>query len=360
MALLQDSSISPQILAELAYASGEVPAGPSQTAATTRHRRSNGSSSDETPIPTIDGWIEEDLRAGGPRLCESPCVSLHSIPRNHPYHDMLEGRQGCALTSQLHKICSAADLPCMEMHLCRRQCTMQPDLQPITTLLVLAKRHNLLDRGHWVDVAARLLGHLRSQGLQEMSVEIIDPRFDEGPNIYPCFGSDAVFPVWQAVVRGILARVDLTGIYTIGCFRIGADNDRRCCPPAVLIGVDAKIQKDWRVVREGVVAVLSSWGLRELEVRIRKDTRAPAVTGGAEHAEAEECRPDPQLGSRLAPRLMHESQGTLGGWIELKSPGTGEWVPFALTCSHCSIPSQEVVSAADRPSMLLPVNMNNR
>ncbi|CAL5867205.1 uncharacterized protein PFLUO_LOCUS1418 [Penicillium psychrofluorescens] len=43
-------------------------------------------------------------------------------------------------------------------------------------------------------------------------------------------------------------------------------------------------------------------------------------------------------GYSLCPQRMKHGQGTFGGWIELRNPKSGKWVPFGITCSHCVFP----------------------
>jgi hypothetical protein len=93
----------------------------------------------------------------------------------------------------------------------------------------------------------------------DFSVEIIDVRFYERESIHPCYPTDAIFPVWMEVAEEIMTRVsDPTGIFTIGCFRVGGkvytrnqywewsvEESRERCPPTVVIGVDRLVKRDW-------------------------------------------------------------------------------------------------------------------
>ncbi|KAL3476119.1 hypothetical protein BJX99DRAFT_258822 [Aspergillus californicus] len=44
---------------------------------------------------------------------------------------------------------------------------------------------------------------------------------------------------------------------------------------------------------------------------------------------------------------MKDGQGTLGGWVEVKNRKSGNWIPFALTCSHCCFPADDGLTAVD-------------
>lgn len=354
---LQLTTLTPLIFipAEVASASGGgLPTGPfGQSAPSARSRRSEGSSSDEAPVPTQDGFTEVDLRAGGPQLCESPCKTIRPIPRTHEYHEALDGHRGYQLISQLMNICNQEGLDYTSMSFCGRRSVYSPELTPIVTLLIYAKRPVVTQRG-WANIARKLQNHLRGQELPEVSVEIMDPRFEEDPKVHGCHPNDAVVPMWTDIVNDIIARVDTIGINTIGCFRIGRDIDRSRCPPTVLLGIDRQVFRDWRVVREAVVVALDSRGLTSVGVLIRKDKK-PLRASNLENnpIEPADCRRDPPLGYSLSPHSMKDALGTLGGWVQLKNPETGDWVSFAITCAHCCFPQKGGLNAADREGKLL-------
>ncbi|KAL2844019.1 hypothetical protein BJX68DRAFT_269884 [Aspergillus pseudodeflectus] len=119
----------------------------------------------------------------------------------------------------------------------------------------------------------------------DFSVEITDVRFHQRESIHPCYPTDAIFPVWTDVAEEIMTRIsDPTGIFTIGCFRVGGKiytrdlswewavkESRERCPPTVVIGVDRLVKRDWAQVRETAIAVLDARDLDEVAVLIRKD-----------------------------------------------------------------------------------------
>lgn len=340
-------SIMPFIPAEVSSASGR---GFGQSTPSVRSRRSEGSSSDEPPVPSQDGFTEVDLRAGGPQLCESPCQTIRPIPRTHEYYEALDGHRGYQLITQLMTICNQERLDFTAMDFCGRRSVYTPERTPIVTLLIYAKRPVVTQRG-WANVARKLQNHLRGQGLPEISVEIMDRRFEEDPKVHGCQPNDAVVPMWTDIVNDIIARVDTKGINTIGCFRIGRDTDRSRCPPTVLLGIDRQVFRDWRIVRDAVVSALDSRGLISVGVIIRKDKK-PLRASNLETnpVQPTDCRSDPPLGYSLSlsHNMREDAFGTLGGWVELKSPKTREWVSFAVTCAHCCFSSKDGLTDADK------------
>lgn len=316
----------------------------------TRLRRSNGSSSDEEPVPDLGGFIEEDLRAGGPHLCESPCDTLSMrFQRSHRHYASVTGDRGKELIAKLDDICQNAGVTLLETRFCGRRCAFDTNTQPTLTFLVLDKRQGVFDKA-WLPLAKTLHKYLQRKGLGDVNVEITDTRFGQRPSIFPCTPNDGIFHVWRAVAKDIMSAIDLTGIFTIGCFRVGESVHPEGCPPTVLFGVDRKAPRAWKVVREATIKVLEQRGLTAVAVLIRKD----ANTDIADYEQnlttdpTKVCTKHANLGSSLSPHNSKDAHGTLGGWIELKSPRTGDWVPLAITCSYCVIPEMKGLSGSDR------------
>lgn len=350
--MIANPLVAPVLPAELSYASPGIRTRPPTLFAPTpplsRTRRSDGSSSDESVRPGPDGFEETDLRAGGPRLPESPCKTIETIPRTYWNHNLFQGRGSYILDTQLRDICQRENFRPISMRFCGRRSVYEPATDLTFTLLVVARRDQ--SQGSWISLARKLSNHLRGQGLQGINVEIIDPKLSQRPNIHPCLPTDSIFPIWTQVSTDIFNGIDRTGVFTIGCFRIGSDYDLQKCPPTVLLGVDKNVRRDWRDLREVVVSILDRHNLTAVAVAIRKDNkmRSDGQPGDQDPgARPENCRLDPKMGVSISPRTAHDSNGTLGGWIEVKSPTSGKWLPFALTCSHCCFPVERGLSKED-------------
>ncbi|KAJ0418779.1 hypothetical protein BJY00DRAFT_314691 [Aspergillus carlsbadensis] len=298
-----------------------------------RSRRSHGSSSDENPLPTADGFVQYDLRAGGPTICESPCKTITIVPEDHPHHDELTGVAGYDLLSRLRQVSRHAGLDVVDITFAIRQAILDPIAQSTVTLIVLAKRNT--GRVSWPDAARSLYLHLRGQNIHRVPVEITDPSFDCEPFVHPCLTTDAVFPVWEPLAEQILDTVGLSGVHTLGCYRIGDNSNVNMCPPTALMGIDRKSTRDWKLVREGIVTILDSNGLGSVAVIIRKDI-SPLASGQELDTSAS----------------VEEWNGTLGAWVEVKLPGTEKYVPFAITCSHCCFPPEEGLDRAELTDIL--------
>lgn len=308
-----------------------------------RSRRTDRSSSDSSSGTAWDGFGEEQFRAGGPHLSEPPCETLRGIPLDHQYHGSLTGPQHLQLEQELLDLARETNPELNEIRFCGRRSLLEPRETPAVTVLFHGKRNG---RG-WIDVARKIRQRLHQKGLTQIKVEILDPRFDQRLKPHPCSHRDAIFPVWGDVVETILHSTDLSGVLTIGCYRIGSD-DRNKSSPTILVGVDRKSTRDWKALREAPVHVLDRFELPDVAILLRKDTsalRQPTT----DTPSAANCTKEVNLGYSLCPRKEQYSRGTFGGWVELRNPKTGAWVPFGLTCTHCVIPEEEYLSQAEKP-----------
>ncbi|KAL4912364.1 hypothetical protein BDW62DRAFT_24456 [Aspergillus aurantiobrunneus] len=357
MALLPNPLIAPLTLTEIYYASGlflplsSEPSGADSPP--TRSKRSHGSSTDEPSLPGEDGFVEDDLRAGGPVLAEAPCQTVQYVTSDWQYHPVFKNIDQRDLTIDLFEICRQNGVRPLEIHLCYRRAVFGPDAT-IPTALVLADRgDDVLARG-WIDVARKLYAHLQTKGIDGVAVEIVDLRLLQRSRVFPCFPDDEIFPLWDTVGPAILEKIGLAGVFTVGCFRFGLDKDPNKCPPTVLIGVDHRHPRDWKQARDEVLGVLESHRLTTVGVLIRKDIDAfvgaisdanpaadPLIPGVAH------CANGAKPAYSCAHHALKHGHGSLGEWVEIQNPDSKKWLPFALTCFHCCLPPEDALSAGD-------------
>ncbi|OGM46100.1 hypothetical protein ABOM_005687 [Aspergillus bombycis] len=79
-----------------------------------------------------------------------------------------------------------------------------------------------------------------------------------GPPIYPCKSSDAIFPKWDTVRNRILQVVDVSGFQLLGCYRIGYDFGVENSTLSVLVTIDPKHKRDWRIVEHDIKDIVTS------------------------------------------------------------------------------------------------------
>ncbi|KAL4786978.1 hypothetical protein BJX76DRAFT_354593 [Aspergillus varians] len=319
--------ILPMWPTEASYASPVLTQSTAGTASLTRYKRTNRSS-DDKELRSADGFEEEDLRAGGPNLCEPPCFSIHLAP-HHALYDTLaiqqEHRHG------IQALAGQNDITISDISFVGRKSRCDPtDTPPILTALLTVHRQNPTNRG-WAQFARKVWNYLNAYKLGDISVEIVDQRFNKSPYIFPCKETDAIYPIWEAVCGRILAKTDLNGIHSVGCHRIGNAQEPDSCMPNILVAVSAKCHRNWNQVREAILSILMEFHLHTVGVIIRKDV---SLLGSgvlsAKALQSRECTPEVGFGCSLGPHGSQDDQGTLGGVIELKNPDSGQWVGFVI------------------------------
>ncbi|KAL5360249.1 hypothetical protein BJX96DRAFT_175112 [Aspergillus floccosus] len=255
---------------ELSYASGDLPGH-----INFRFNRTGRSTSDQDPIPTKDGFINEDLRAGGPHLCEMPCTSIKPLPGQCKAHDNLLHNE--TLFDEI--IVMVPDFH--GLHFLGRVPARQPHREPRSTLAIVARR--FLKHCDWVELALKIINLLKSNGIHGVVVTIVDVRFvmiSRFFDLLPCRQDDAISSIWDAVVESIFDAIGVRGVCAIGCYRIQSPYTRTTSdePVTVIVGVDQRARRSWKPVREAIISVLDQWTLRGVGVLIRQDTKGVDVT----------------------------------------------------------------------------------
>ena len=265
------------------------------------------------------------------------------------------------MMTKLNDICRNDNVRPDHMEFCGRRSMYEPNQHPVLTLRVVAKR-NVPSQTSWTVVSRKLYHYLRGEGITNASVEIMDAKFEQSPGIYACVPSDRIFPIWKQVALQIFHQIDCRAVFTIGCFRIGNDNDRSKCPPTILLGVDRAVKRNWKPVRDTIVTILDNRGLFNVAVTIRKDNRLARTNQirSREGIPAADCRDDPNIGTSLSPSDREYEHGTLGGWVEVRNPENGKWVAFAITCAHCCFPEESPDSPEDLKGTLVSGNVSMR
>ncbi|KAJ5261428.1 hypothetical protein N7478_012023 [Penicillium angulare] len=314
-----------------------------------RKRRSGGSSDDEGRL-THDNLHNEDLRVGGPYLCSIPTASI-PVPTNHPKFRLtcLETDEGWELAMKIIKITDKYHLKQkgVKFSFMGRKSFINPEPEPCLTLYILAEREIVDDT--WLECARELRALLIGNNLSSCSVEIADPLAFMPMNTYPVLQRDKVFWNWEPLLQELLRQLDLTAIRFIGCFRRGRSTTLLECSPTLLIVVDRS--QDWRETREKVVSILKRWHLQMLAVEIVKDRRVYQARTGISTGLLEGILKN--NGQTMATESIASSQikdgiGTLGCFLDLKSPKSDDWRTFALTCWHVVVPPFDGLSPTDK------------
>ena len=297
-----------------------------------RSRSNKGSSNDDEPQGS-DGFVNEDWRAGGPYLCTIPTLTC-KIPRDHPLYDRLV-MDSIPLYLEIAPILESAGVNERSMGFLRRQSLFEPEAQPIVTLSIDATKRDTEE--DWLSVSRSVCEFLDSQGLPDVSVEICDARAVL-PDLYHLIvPEDAIFPIWDRVLETMLENCDLTDWNSVGCYRIGKEEDWKKNPPTVIVTVNNSLP-DWRPTRETIVAILDSFHLPMVGVKIKRDNIIFGCSSRP-NISSTSLKDMVQVGHSIGRRGYRGESGTFGGWVELLNSATGQWHTFGLTCAHSVLPS---------------------
>ncbi|KAL4918406.1 hypothetical protein BDW62DRAFT_200786 [Aspergillus aurantiobrunneus] len=271
-----------------------------------------------------ENWFtQEDLRVGGPKLCEPPCYNIY-LPHDHRLREELYTRLN--YHHAIDNLARENDITISEIDVVLRKSEYHPEDDPVFTALLYID-HRFSDG--WVEFARTVWEYLRGCNLGETSVEMVDYRSLMKPYISPCKPTDAVYPIWEAICGRILRDVDLAGILSVGCHRVGNADEPESSAPHVLVTVTLGYERNWDEVLEEIVGILTESELHMVGVIICKGF-------------AGSCYPSCLC---ISPHGYTSNHGTLAGFTELRDPSSGKWVEFGLTCFHCVIPGEEDMAA---------------
>ncbi|KAK2847610.1 hypothetical protein FQN49_005716 [Arthroderma sp. PD_2] len=307
-----------------------------------RTRSSRGSSDDSEELRE-DGWIDEDLRAGGPTLAPAPSTTI-SLPPESPYNSRLDGRG--ELSKQLRTILEEAGVTAKAFTFCYRQCPLFLDDELIPTLIIDAKRKSPDDK--WLSASKEIYELLKENDLSYFNVEIYDERLDTPKYSTPVPSSDPIYPLWDEILNQILNGIDCRSVLAIECFRYGENFDGDKNPVTVIITVDRTSNGPWKDTREIIISILSRHSLHHVAVLISQG-QIYRSADSLDRRLPENAWEDPmQVGLSLGVYQSRHSSSTFGGWVELKHEEGSDWKRLGLTCFHCVLPNLSDLSLDDK------------
>ncbi|KAJ5579775.1 uncharacterized protein N7459_005760 [Penicillium hispanicum] len=309
-----------------------------------RKRRYRGSSDDwNGNVIKEKHLFKEDLRVGGPCLCEIPVESIE-LQSNHALH--YNSPRARALRPRITTILQNYKVSMITVSFVERLPVFNdnPGPGPILTLLVLANR--IFGEKTWLDCVWDLRLLFIREKLHHVSVEIVDPRALRPPATLPVLRTDPIFNEWNSVLNTIMHTINLRDIEAVGCFRRGRIDGRHLTDsPTVLIIVDVQSSQDWRPTREQVVNILNRRGLSMVAVEIVKDRIDQTCQPLKRGVRAELLSGRPLPGQSVS---LHGADGTgsLGGFVEVLHRRTMTADVYAMTCFHCLDPDDREIPAA--------------
>ncbi|KAL2868504.1 uncharacterized protein BJX67DRAFT_379887 [Aspergillus lucknowensis] len=259
----------PGVRLEECYASARNPVTGLRALTDGRQRRNKGCSSDGASNRDADGFLNEDIRVGGPHLCSIPGV-ITQIPKDHPYYERLI--RDIDLENDVLDIIQEANIDVVEPPVFGyRRSTPFPELEPYLTLFVLARRPTI--DGTWLKTARKLHLHLAANGFPEMNVEFANKKMFQPWHFFRLEETDPIHAAWKKVNSSALSEIFFElghAITGVACGRVGQSEDGAENPATLHVWAHANVDRDWRAAREAIVMILEQYHLPGVAVLIHR------------------------------------------------------------------------------------------
>ncbi|KAJ0422476.1 hypothetical protein BJY00DRAFT_77636 [Aspergillus carlsbadensis] len=303
-----------------------------------RKRRSRGSSDENGTIGWV-GFVNEDLRVGGPILCPLP-LEISRLPPSHPLFQRLCS-SGSPILGQVSSTIRSHGISYQQLSVCLQTYKFRPQDGSTVTISIIAKREQKDEQ--WRRAARAAQTYLKGVGLTQVAVEIADPQAFVPNHISPVRPGAKIYNRWSSVRDAITNEIDLADVKVIGCYRFGKSRTPRDNSITVIVIVDINSTRSWESARERIVKILARFELPMVAVSIFKDIIQRGFKSPVETLTEESLHGPALLGRSLGPAGEDNGTGTLGGFLNLKDPA-GKWHTFGLTCFHCILPSNTRVA----------------
>lgn len=229
-----------------------------------RTRKSYNSSYDEPSFP-LDGFIEEDLRAGGPCLCPLPLQNL-SVPKSSP---LVKHIAHAFVLTRFHvrDILRSHRIKFTRFSYSLNASTRGEKTYSIPTLNIEAFRHSPDEP--WLEITREIYAFLASRGFPDMAVDMRRPSLDKLYFAVP-LKSDLADPIWSSLFYELSGTPDEQEVLSYEVCRLGYDPLPKDNPLTLVVKVCEETQRDWRLYRNEMVYLLDRIGLSHLAVSIVK------------------------------------------------------------------------------------------
>ncbi|OJJ44552.1 hypothetical protein ASPZODRAFT_134633 [Penicilliopsis zonata CBS 506.65] len=301
------------------------------------HLKTLGSSLDDW-VPTIEGFINEDRRVGGPVLCPLPVVSV-AIHHTDPEFVKLSQAEP-QLSDHITSIVQRHGIDFIDIDITRRLSKLNPQTSPVPTVVIFANQHQI--NHSWLDAAKEIHRFLLSKNFANFQVEIVDPVILKPWKCFPVLDTDQVFSHWDNLRDRILNSFNLHEWISLECYRFGKEDVSSKNPPCVVVSVKPDSSTNWTPTRDRIIAMLDEYALSSsVGVYIIPDVIFKSIEAYIPTKELlsdSAFQLEAQAGTSIGLHLPGSPSGTLGGFIELQWSGSPEWKQFGLTCFHCVYP----------------------
>ncbi|RJE21816.1 hypothetical protein PHISCL_05835 [Aspergillus sclerotialis] len=229
-----------------------------------RARTSNSSSRDCYNEISIDGFIEEDFRAGGPCLCPLP-VQTPALPKDdYGYKRIMDAYH---LTRfQVTQILRDRGLDFRRISYYLNCHRSSDAAYAIPTINILATRHSMDEP--WIEIAREVYAFLASRRFPDVAVDIYDAACEN--RRFPLHLEDFNDTPWEAPVDAIADLIAPEEEFVDFEFcRFGPGLTEDDSPPTLVVNVcesEESRRKDWRFLRDKIVHLLNEYGLSHVAV----------------------------------------------------------------------------------------------
>lgn len=257
-----------------------------------RRRRAVHCISDPDISPVYpDGFVNEDLRAGGPHLCKLP-IDIEFLKPSHPFYEPLCAPESSAI-QRVREILTEWKVAYTDINAMLQTWKFRRRLGGVPTLVISATRERDEVDNSWrfcarniqeylVTVLPRLQDHGQDPDEGEdkpltqplphvIRVEIAAPSVFMGDALHPVDQCDEIFSIWNEVCQAVTGKINLVDVVTVGCYRLGDSDDAFECLPTISVGVKHDSGRSWKDIREEIVDLLDERGLGMVGVKIHKE-----------------------------------------------------------------------------------------
>ncbi|OJJ64244.1 hypothetical protein ASPSYDRAFT_84264 [Aspergillus sydowii CBS 593.65] len=240
---------------------------------------------DITPV-SAGGFINEDLRAGGPYLCKLP-MDIEFLRPSHPFYEPLYAPESNVM-QRVREILVEWKVAYTDINVMLQTWRFCRERGGVPTISILASRGRDKVDDTWVSCARDIqhylsavlpllqdLGQDQGQGLTQplphiIRVEIVAPSALMGDALHPVKPFDEILYSWDELARAIKENINQEGILTVGCDRHGGSDDPCECAQTISVGVLHNSESIWKGIREQMVELLDERELGMVAVRVHK------------------------------------------------------------------------------------------
>lgn len=289
------------------------------------HSRSFDSSSSRT-TPFSDesntdhqGYLQGRLRAGGPYLCSHPATTVPFGPayyRRNPEHSQVEP------TAQ--RILAKEGIPYDDVEFCGRRSKVDPEPQPVPTVLIVTKR--------CVRPVAKKIQQALASLVSGICVEMTDEILLRRIRCFPVLQTDSIIPNWDYICQAILAQCIISEWTAIECWRIGTGDSASANPVTLVVSVRKGANGPFHTSKQRIRGILVRFKETDVDILFQESEIRRCVSDPVLPQEALTLPAHP--GVSIGIHDSDAGSSTLGGMVRLKFAKQG-FMTFGLTCFHC-------------------------